>query len=221
MKRVLVSWSSGKDSAWMLHVLRQQPDMEVAGLLTTLNAEFDRVSMHGVRSELLEAQAEAAGLPLWTVPLPWPCPNEVYEQKMSDACARAVGAGVECIAFGDLYLEDVREYREQKLKGTGLRAVFPLWQRDTSELVREMLARGLKARVTSVDLAQLPGRFAGRELNEELLTELPDGVDPCGENGEFHTFAYAGPMFRTEICATAGEVVERDGFAYADLRLGS
>jgi uncharacterized protein (TIGR00290 family) len=216
-----VSWSSGKDSAWMLHVLRQTQEFEVAGLLTTLNEEFDRVSMHGVRRELLEAQAEAADLPLWPVPLPWPCANEVYEAKMSEVCRRAVREGVDCFAFGDLYLEDVRRYREEKLRGTGLGAVFPLWRKETSELIREMLAAELKARITSVDLAQLPGRFAGRELSEALLAELPDGVDPCGENGEFHTFAYAGPMFRQEIQLTAGEVVERDGYAYADLRLGS
>jgi uncharacterized protein (TIGR00290 family) len=221
MKRTFVSWSSGKDSAWMLHVLRQTPGIEVVGLLTTLNAEFDRVSMHGVRRELLEAQALAAGLPLWPVPLPWPCANEVYEAKMSEACRRAVSEGVECIAFGDLYLEDVRRYREAKLQGTGLEAVFPLWLKETRGLLREMLAAGLRARITSVDLAQLPGRFAGRELSEELLAELPDGVDPCGENGEFHTFAHAGPMFRTDIRVAAGEVLERGGFAYADLRLGS
>jgi uncharacterized protein (TIGR00290 family) len=221
MRRTLVSWSSGKDSAWMLHVLRQTPGIEVVGLLTTLNAEFDRVSMHGVRRELLEAQALAAGLPLWPVPLPWPCANDVYEAKMSEACRRAVSEGVECIAFGDLYLEDVRRYREAKLQGTGLNAVFPLWLKETRGLLREMLAAGLKARITSVDLAQLPGRFAGRELSEELVAELPKGVDPCGENGEFHTFAHAGPMFRTDVRVAAGEVLERDGFAYADLRLGS
>ena len=205
----------------MLHVLRQTPGIEVVGLLTTLNAEFDRVSMHGVRRELLEAQALAAGLPLWPVPLPWPCANDVYEAKMSEACQRAVSEGVQCIAFGDLYLEDVRRYRESKLQGTRLAAVFPLWLKETRGLLRQMLAAGLRARITSVDLAQLPGRFAGRELSEELLAELPDGVDPCGENGEFHTFAHAGPMFRTEIRVAAGEVLERDGFAYADLRLGS
>lgn len=216
MKRVLLSWSSGKDSAWTLHVLRRRGDCEIVGLLTTVNAEFDRVAMHGTRRSVLEAQARAAGLPLWAVPLPWPCSNETYEQKMREVCARAVSENVEAIAFGDLFLQDVRAYRERQLQPTGLEPLFPLWQQPTSTLAREMIANGLCARLTCVDTRQLPSTFAGREFDEALLRELPSETDPCGERGEFHTCVYAGPMFNFPILLEAGEIVTRDGFTYAD-----
>jgi uncharacterized protein (TIGR00290 family) len=218
-KRVWLSWSSGKDSAWSLHLLRQQADVEVVGLLTTLNGHFDRVAMHSTRRELLEAQARAAGLPLVTVPLPWPCSNEQYEAAMSGVCAQAVAEGVEAMAFGDLFLEDIRQYRVEKLAGTGLEPLFPVWGLNTRELAREMVAAGVKTRLVCVDPKRLPREFAGRDLGEELLSELPDGVDPCGENGEFHSFVYGGPMFREEIPIESGEVVERDGFVFADVKL--
>jgi uncharacterized protein (TIGR00290 family) len=217
-KKALISWSSGKDSAWTLHVLRQSGEYEIAGLLTTMNAEFDRVAMHGTRRELVEAQAEAAGLPLVTVPLPWPCSNERYEAAIREACVRAVADGVDVMAFGDLFLEDVRKYREDKLAGSGLTPVFPLWGRPTRELVQEMLAGGVKARIVCVDPKKLPKEFAGRNLDEALLDAMPEDVDPCAENGEFHTVAYAGPMFRREIPVESGDVVERDGFVFADVR---
>lgn len=217
MTRVLVSWSSGKDSAWTLHLLRRRPEFEIVGLLTTLNQAFDRVAMHGTRRDLVEAQARATGLPLWAISLPWPCSNAEYESRMRDACIRACEAGVEAIAFGDLFLEDVRQYRERQLTGTGLEPLFPLWGRPTCELAREMIASGLRARIVCVDLNRLPADFAGREFDEALLRELPAGVDPCGENGEFHSFVYAGPMLAGEIGISAGEAVTRDGFVFSDL----
>jgi uncharacterized protein (TIGR00290 family) len=216
-RRVLLSWSSGKDAAYALHRLRADPAVEVAGLLTTLNSAFDRVAMHGVRAELLEAQAQAAGLPLWTVPLPWPCSNEAYEAAMASACAQAVAEGITAVAFGDLFLEDVRAYREARLAGTGLAPLFPLWGDDTARLAREMVASGLKATLVCVDPQALDGRFAGRTFDGALLAELPPGVDPCGERGEFHTFAWDGPMFRHPVAVTPGETVTRDGFVFADL----
>ncbi|MGD0939954.1 MAG: ATP-binding protein [Terracidiphilus sp.] len=216
MKRVLLSWSSGKDSAWALHLLRRQADIEVVGLLTTLNAEFQRVAMHGTRLSVLEAQAETARLPLWIVPLPWPCSNEVYEQRMSEACGRAIREKVNAIAFGDLFLPDVRAYRETQLKATGLEPLFPLWELPTAELARTMIAGGLRAKLTCVDTKQLPGAFAGREFDAALLNDLPPEIDPCGERGEFHTCVYDGPMFANRLNLEAGEVVDRDGFMYAD-----
>lgn len=216
-QKILLSWSSGKDSAWSLHVLRQRGDVEVVGLLTTINTHFQRVAMHGTRHALLKAQAEAARLPLWEVPLPWPCSNEIYEQAMSTACASAVQQGVSAIAFGDLFLEDVRRYREDRLRGTGLEPIFPLWGRNTRELISEMLDGGLQARIVCVDPAKLPADFVGCDLDHGLLSRLPAGVDLCGENGEFHTFAYAGPMFFETIPIRDGEAVTRDGFHYADV----
>lgn len=216
MTRVLLSWSSGKDSAWTLHVLRRQPGIEIVGLLTTLNAEFDRVAMHGTRRSVLEAQARASQLPLWIVPLPWPCSNEIYEQRMADICKRAVDEHIEAVAFGDLFLDDVRSYREKQLAPTGLKPLFPLWQIPTATLAREMIADGLRARLTCVNPSQLPARFAGREFDASLLRELPPEADPCGERGEFHTCVYAGPMFTAPITLTEGETVHRDGFAYTD-----
>ncbi len=218
-KRALVSWSSGKDSAWTLHLLRQSGEYEIAGLLTTMNAAFDRVAMHGTRRAVLEAQADAAGLALRAVDLPWPCSNEQYEAAMRTASADAVADGIEVIAFGDLFLEDVRRYREEKLAGTGLEPVFPLWELPTKELVREMIANGLRARIVCLDPKKLPREFAGRDLDESVLAAMPVEVDPCAERGEFHTVAYAGPMFRSPIQIESGEIVERDGFVFADVKL--
>jgi uncharacterized protein (TIGR00290 family) len=218
MKRVLLSWSSGKDSAWTLHVLRQQPDVEVVGMLTTVNSEFDRVAMHSTRRSVLEAQAEAAHLPLWIVPLPWPCSNEIYEARMAEACRRAVNEHIDAVAFGDLFLPDIRAYREEKLKPTGLEPLFPLWEIPTDELARTMIAGGLRAKLTCVDPKQLPASFAGCDFDAALLHDLPPGVDPCGERGEFHTCVYDGPMFTAPLQLEAGEVVERDGFVFADFR---
>lgn len=215
--KALLSWSSGKDAAWALHVLRQRGEVEVVGLLTTTNEAFERVAMHGVREALLAAQAKAAGLPLWTVPLPWPCSNETYEARMAKACGEAVGQGIEIMAFGDLFLEDVRDYRIQKLAGTGLRPIFPIWNPDTTTLARDMVSGGLKATLACVDPRVLAATFAGRDFDAALLTDLPPGVDPCGERGEFHTFAWDGPMFGHPVPFRRGEVVERDGFVFADL----
>lgn len=219
MKRVLLSWSSGKDSAWTLQLLRRDPTIEVCGLLTTLNSEFDRVAMHGTRHAVLEAQARAAELPLWVVPLPWPCSNEVYEQRMAEVCERAVAEHIDAVAFGDLFLSDVRAYRENQLKPTGLEPLFPLWQIPTDALAREMIAGGLRARLSCVDTKQLPAAFAGREFDSALLRDLPPEADPCGERGEFHTCVYAGPMFAAPLSLEAGEVVDRDGFVFADFQL--
>ncbi len=218
MKRVLLSWSSGKDSAWALHVLRRDPAIELCGLLTTLNEQFQRVAMHGTRRSVLEAQARAAGLPLWIVPLPWPCPNEIYEQRMAEACNRAVAEGIDAVAFGDLFLADIRAYREKQMAPTGLEPLFPLWQVPTDALAREMIAAGLRARLSCVDKKQLPATFAGREFDEALLRDLPPAADPCGERGEFHTCVYAGPMFAAPLPIETGEIVERDGFAFADFQ---
>ena len=218
MKRVLISWSSGKDSAWALHHLRQQPDIELVGLLTTLNTEFQRVAMHGTRRSVLEAQAEAAQLPLWIVPLPWPCSNEIYERRMTEVCNRAVNEHVNAIAFGDLFLRDIRAYRETQLKPTGLEPLFPLWELPTAALAHDMIAGGLRAKLACVDTKQLPDSFIGREFDAALLRDLPPETDPCGERGEFHTCVYDGPMFTTPVRLEAGEVVNRDGFAYADFK---
>jgi uncharacterized protein (TIGR00290 family) len=217
MRKTMVCWSSGKDSAWTLHALRQSPEYEVVALLTTITRDYDRVSMHGVRRQLVEAQAAAAGLPLWPVEIPAGCINAQYEEAMGNAVRRAVADGIELIAFGDLFLRDIREYREQRLAGSGMQPIFPLWERDTRELANEMIAGGLRARLTCLDPRALSPHFAGREFDRALLDELPAGVDPCGERGEFHTFAYAGPMFRSAISLTLGDIVQRDGFVFADL----
>lgn len=217
--RTLVSWSSGKDSAWMVHVLRKTPGTEIGGLLTTVNAAAQRVAMHAVRVDLLEAQAEALGLPLRQILIPSPCPNDVYERAMSAAVRQALDDGFTHVAFGDLFLEDIRRYREAQLAGTGLTPLFPLFGADTAALAREMIAAGLRARLTCVDPRVLDRRFAGREFDAALLADLPSSVDPCGERGEFHSFAYAGPMFRYPIAIDAGIVVDRDGFVFGDLTL--
>jgi uncharacterized protein (TIGR00290 family) len=218
LTRVALSWSSGKDSAWSLHLLRQDREIEVVALITTFNEAFDRVAMHAVRSELVELQAKSAGVPLWKVPLPWPCSNEEYEARMREVCARALGEGVRAIAFGDLFLADIRAYREKQLGGTGLEPLFPVWKIPTRELATDMIAAGVRARITCIDPKKLPPEFAGREFDAAFLSDLPTGVDPCGENGEFHTFVYAGPMFRSPIPVELGEIVERDGFFFADLK---
>jgi uncharacterized protein (TIGR00290 family) len=217
MKRTILSWSSGKDSAWALHLLRQSREYEVVGLLTTINAAADRVAMHAVRRSLLEQQARAAGLPLTTIDLPWPCSNQEYERLMLDACRGMLERGIQAVAFADLFLADIRRYREEQLAGTGLDLVFPVWLLPTDTLAREMIAAGLRARITCVDPRQLPASFAGREFDAALLADLPAGVDPCGERGEFHTFCYAGPMFAHPLQIETGEIVERDGFVFADL----
>jgi uncharacterized protein (TIGR00290 family) len=218
--RALLAWSSGKDSAWALHVLRERGEVEIAGLLTTINQAFDRVAMHAVRAELLRVQAEAAGLPLMTVPLPWPCSNAEYEAAMASALEAARRDGVTAVAFGDLFLEDIRAYREARMAEAGLRPIFPLWGEPTGALARRMIDGGLRARLTCVDPRQLSPAFAGREFDAALLADLPPSVDPCGERGEFHSFAYAGPMFERPVEVRAGEVVERDGFVFADLLSG-
>lgn len=215
-----VAWSSGKDGAWALHEVRRAGALEVVGLLTTVTETFGRVSMHAVREPLLEAQARAVGLPCRKVRIPWPCSNERYEQEMAVAMAEAEAAGVTHVVFGDLFLEDVRAYREARLAGTGLTPVFPLWGRPTAALAGEMIAGGLRATLTCVDPAKLDRAFAGRAFDAGLLDRLPPGVDPCGERGEFHTFAWAGPMFSGPVPVAPGEVVERDGFVFCDLLPG-
>jgi len=214
--KTLLAWSSGKDSAWTLHVLRTQ-GIEVSALLTTLNQAADRVAMHGVRRTVLEAQAAATGIPLWQIPLPWPCTNDDYEARMAEACRRAVAEGFDTIAFGDLFLADIRAYRERQLAGSGLTPIFPLWEIPTPQLARDMIAGGLRARLSCVDSRQLDAAFAGREFDAKLLADLPPTVDPCGENGEFHTCVYAGPIFREPLTLEAGEVRNVDGFVYTDL----
>jgi uncharacterized protein (TIGR00290 family) len=216
-RRVLLSWSSGKDSAWTLHRLRDDPQNEVVGLLTTLNGEYDRIAMHAVRNELLRQQAEAAGIEPWPVLLPDPCSNEEYEALMAAQLEKARSVGVTHVAFGDLFLEDVRAYRERMMADSGIELLFPLWQQPTDALAREMLRGGLRARVTCVDPTKLDASFVGREWDASFLDDLPPGVDPCGENGEFHTFVFAGPMLQHEVAVAPGEVVERDGFVFADL----
>jgi uncharacterized protein (TIGR00290 family) len=219
--KICLSWSSGKDSAWALGVLRRDAPDAVSGLLTTVSEQFDRVAMHGVRSSVLRAQAAAAGLPLISVPLPSPCSNQEYEQRMAAAVGRLVADGFTHVAFGDLFLEDVRRYREDRLRGTGLAPLFPLWGRPTAELAREMIEGGLAARITCLDPRVLDPRFAGRRFDAALLAELPATVDPCGERGEFHTCAIDGPMFSRPIEVVPGEVLEREGFVFADLVLKS
>jgi len=220
--KILVSWSTGKDSAWMLHVINQEYPNAAAGLLTTTNQAFDRVAMHAVRRELLEAQAKAARLPLHVLPLPWPCSNAQYESIMKTAIEGFVADGFTHVAFGDLFLEDVRKYREDRLAGSGLEPLFPIWKtKPTADLARDMIEAGLQARLTCVDPRKLDRSFAGREFDLSLLEDLPSEVDPCGENGEFHSFAFSGPMFTDAIQLTVGEIVDRDGFVFADLKLSS
>jgi uncharacterized protein (TIGR00290 family) len=220
--KALLSWSSGKDSAWALHVLRKRTDLDVVGLVTTFNESAGRVAMHAVRRELVEAQARATGLPLWPVALPWPCSNEEYERRMRELVGKAQREEVTRFAFGDLFLEDIRAYRVRQLAGSGIEPVFPLWgsPADTPRLAREMIAAGLRAVVTCVDAKQLDGAFVGRSFDADLLADLPPQTDPCGERGEFHTFCYAGPMFARWIPCLVGERVDRDGFHFSDVLTG-
>jgi uncharacterized protein (TIGR00290 family) len=215
--KALISWSSGKDSAFALYEVRRAGEFEVVGALTTVTETFGRVSIHGVRQEILCAQLDAAGLPPTIVPIPYPCPNEIYEARMGEAIASAVRDGVTYIIFGDLFLQDIRAYREQKLAGTGITPVFPLWGRATGHLAQQMIASGFEAYIATVDLKKLPVDFAGRKFDAQLLTDLPDDVDPCGENGEFHTCVVAGPIFSRRLAVRPGERVERDGYSYCDL----
>jgi uncharacterized protein (TIGR00290 family) len=217
LRKVLLSWSSGKDSAWTLHLLRQQPDIQVAALFTTFNSASDRVAMHAVRRALVEAQAERTGLPLWAIELPWPCSNLEYEERMRAVCQRATTEGITAIAFGDLFLDDIRDYRVRQLQGSGLEPLFPVWQIPTEQLGREMIAAGVKAKITCVDPSRLARSFAGRDYDLRLLEALPSEIDPCGENGEFHTFVCDAPVFSRPIAVRVGEVVERDGFVFADV----
>jgi uncharacterized protein (TIGR00290 family) len=216
-RRAMLSWSSGKDSAWALHRLRGDPEVEVTGLFTTVNREFDRVAMHGVRRSLLEAQAASVGLPLFVIPIPYPCPNEAYEAAMAEFVAQARSRGTTHFAFGDLFLEDVRRYRVEKLAGTGVEPLFPLWGLPTRGLAREMVDQGLRAYLCCVDPKQAPREWAGQLFDRDFVDALPEGIDPCAERGEFHTFAFDGPMFARPVSVTVGEIVERDGFVFADL----
>jgi uncharacterized protein (TIGR00290 family) len=217
--KALIAWSSGKDSAWALHEVRRSGDYDVVGALTTVSETFDRVSMHGVRNALLMAQLEAAGLSPTLVHIPFPCPNDVYESRMETTLAAAKTTGVTHVIFGDLFLQDVRAYREQKLSGSGITPLFPLWQRPTAALAREMIDAGVETYLVCVDLKQLSKAFAGQRFDHRLLADLPPSTDPCGEKGEFHTFVAGGPMLSRKIMVQLGETVEREGFAFADLTL--
>lgn len=217
MKNVLLSWSSGKDSAWALRLLSQQTEVRIAGLLTTFNRAADRVAMHAVRRSLVEMQAARTGLPLWPVELPWPCSNVEYEEILRGVCDRARSEGIHAFAFGDLFLRDIRDYRERQLAGTGLEPLFPLWELPTQQLARNMIAAGVKAKITCVDPRKLDRSFAGCDFDAAFLRRLPSTVDPCGENGEFHTFVYDAPGFARPIAIESGEIVERDGFVFADV----
>jgi uncharacterized protein (TIGR00290 family) len=215
--KTLLSWSSGKDSAWALYQLQSDPEIDLHGLFCTVNSEFNRVAMHAVRLELLKRQAEHIGLPLEIIEIPYPCSNEQYEEIMARFVDGARGENIEQFAFGDLFLEDVRSYREDKLTGSGISPVFPIWGSPTSQLAQEMVASGMRAVITCIDPKQLPEEFIGREYTQDFLNDLPEGVDPCGENGEFHSFVYAGPMFRKPLEIALGEVVQRDGFTFIDV----
>jgi uncharacterized protein (TIGR00290 family) len=216
-KKTLLSWSSGKDSAWTLHLLRQDPTIDLLGLFTVMNQKYNRVSMHATRLEMLQRQAKGVDLPLQTINLPDSCTNEQYEAVMRNFVTESTTKGIQCMAFGDLFLEDVRKYRENQLKGTGIELHFPLWGISTGQLAEQMLSAGLEAYISSVDLKKLPSHFAGRKWSRDLIAEFPQGTDPCGENGEIHTIAVGGPMFRRPIPVSVGEIIERNGFAYADI----
>lgn len=216
-KRILLSWSSGKDSAWALHLIRQDSRIELLGLFTVVNQRYNRVSMHGTRLEMLQQQAKAVGLPLQTINLPDPCTNEQSDAIMHQFVMESAANGIECMAFGDLFLNDIRQYRENQLRGTGIEPIFPLWGIPTGELAEQMLSAGLEAYVSSVDLKKLQSRFAGRKWSRELIAEFPQDCDPCGENGEIHTVVVDGPIFQKAVPTIVGEIVERNGFAYADI----
>lgn len=215
--KTLMSWSSGKDSAWALYQLQQDPTIDLVGLFCTVNKAFNRVAMHGVRIELLQQQAERVGLPLEIIAIPYPCSNADYEEIMGQFVASAKIDAIEYFAFGDLFLEDVRRYREEKLKNSGIKPIFPIWGIPTEPLARQMLSSGLKAVITCIDPKQMPKEFAGREFDAHFLSALPENIDPCGENGEFHSFVFDGPMFKAPIEIAVGEIVQRDGFVFADV----
>jgi len=217
VRRVLLSWSSGKDSAWALHLLRKNPECRLEALFTTFNSAADRVAMHAVRRALVDEQARAVGLPLWQVELSWPCSNLQYEEIMQGVWRRAAAEGITDVAFGDLFLEDIRAYRERQLEGTGLKPLFPVWKIPTWQLAADMIAAGIRAKITCVDGSKLDRSFAGREFGREFVESLPASADPCGENGEFHTFVYEAPAFAHPIAVETGEIVERDGFIFADV----
>jgi len=217
-KRTLMSWSSGKDSAWALHQLQQDPEIDLVGLFCTVNQEFDRVAMHGVRVELLQEQAKSIGLPLQIIEIPNPCSNSDYEKVMGEFTKKALQENIDCFAFGDLFLEDVRQYRVDKLKDSGIEPIFPIWGIPTDELSERMLANGLKTVITCINPKQIPESFIGKEFDNQFLNDLPDSVDPCGENGEFHSFAFDGPMFNSKIEIQLGDIVHRDGFVFVDLK---
>lgn len=215
--KAILSWSSGKDSAYSLFMALKESPFEIVALLTTVTDPFQRVSMHGVREKLLESQAQAIGLPLHKIRIPSPCPNEIYEAKMIEYVKAHLKNGVAHFIFGDLFLEDIRQYREQRLSPLGIKCVFPLWLQDTRALAHKMIRDGFEAILTCVDLKKLPKEFAGRKFDQKLLNDLPKGIDPCGENGEFHSFVYGGPIFKESIPIQLGETVEREGFAFADI----
>ncbi|MCJ7524029.1 MAG: adenine nucleotide alpha hydrolase [Candidatus Aminicenantes bacterium] len=216
-KKTLLSWSSGKDSAWALHVLRRQPDINVVGLFCTVNQEFERVAMHAVRIELLHQQAQNIGLPVQLIPIPHPCGDAEYGRIMKSFVGQTKQQGIECFAFGDIFLEDVRKYREANLSASGITPIFPLWGMATGKLSREMVKGGLRAIITCIDPKHLSADFAGQEYGNSFLERIPANIDPCGENGEFHTFAYDGPMFIKPAHISIGETVSRDGFVFTDL----
>ena len=216
-KKTLLSWSSGKDSAWALHVLRQQQEIEVVGLFCTFNEKFERGAMHAVRNELIIQQAERIGLPLQLIPIPYPCSDAEYKTIMGNFIEQAKSQEIDSIAFGDLFLEGIRSYRETNLAETGIKPLFPLWGIPTNELSKEMVKGGLRAKITCIDPKHLPAEFAGHEYDNAFLEQIPDNVDPCGENGEFHSFVYDGPMFTSKVNVCVGETVTRDGFVYTDL----
>jgi len=217
LENILLSWSSGKDSAWALHLLSKLPDARVTALFTTFNSAADRVAMHAVRRSLVQEQAAAVGLPLWPIELPWPCTNLDYENLLTPIFQRAIEKGITAVAFGDLFLEDIRAYRERQLAGTGLKALFPLWQLPTPALAADMIAAGVRAKITCVDPTKLDRSFAGRDFDSSFLNDIPGTVDPCGENGEFHTFIYESPVFKGPIPVNIGDIVERDKFIFADV----
>lgn len=216
-RRTILNWSSGKDSAWALHLLQHKKDIDLVGLVTTVNQTYQRVTMHAVRMDLLEKQAKAIGLPLDVLSIPHPCSNEEYQAVMQKCINKVEAENIECMAFGDLYLQDVREYRKKNLKHTRITPLFPLWGIPTTQLANEMVSNGLRAFITCVDPTFLPSSFAGREFDQSFLTDLPEGIDPCGENGEFHTFVVDGPQFNESLNVKVGEIVKRDGFVFADV----
>jgi uncharacterized protein (TIGR00290 family) len=218
--KLCLAWSGGKDSAWALHLLRQAAEFDVVALVTTLNGEFQRIAIHGTREELLDRQAASTGIPLWKVRLPWPCTNADYESRMAAVCQRAASEGITQFAFGDLFMQDIRAYRETMLFGTGLTPVFPCWLLDTALLAREMIASGIHAKLTCVDHKLLDASFAGRDFDPTLLNDLPQSVDPCGERGEFHTFVWSSPDFAAPVPCRHSHTIERDGYAYAELLPG-